>query len=60
MGLRLNGDSPKYVDIVFEKQNGGDKLFIKVEDDYRNSVAVGQWVHRTDGTVALRIRKEDI
>lgn len=59
MGLRLNGDSPKYIDIVFEEQ-GHDKVFVEVEDDYRNSIAVGQWMTRKNGQKVLRIRKEDI
>ena len=59
MGLRLNGDSPKYIDIVFEGEMP-DLVFVEVEDDYRNSIKVGQWMDRKNGQKVLRIRKEDL
>jgi hypothetical protein len=58
MGLRLNGDSPKYIDIVFEGEQP-TLVFVEVEDDYRNSIKIGQWLETNDGMKRLRIRKGD-
>jgi len=54
-----NGDSPKYIDIVFEGEMPA-LVFVEVEDDYRNSIKVGRWMTRKNGQKVLRIRKEDI
>lgn len=49
-------DIGEYVDIVFDRAPGPwPQRLIEIEDARGRSVSFGQWVHRDDGTAALRI-----
>lgn len=48
----------RYFDVVFDGPPGPEAgRFIEVENERRESVSMGQWIDRGDGTWALRIAK---
>jgi hypothetical protein len=50
----------QYIDIVFDAPPGPvSGRFIEVEDTSGNSIRVGEWIERNDGTWVLRITREE-
>jgi len=52
----------KYLDIVFDGPTGGNEFgrFVEVEDDKGKSINFGEWIKRTDGHWALRIKRDSL
>jgi hypothetical protein len=59
MAVKFNatGDAqPDFVDVVFDGPPGHEAgRFVEVEDSKGNSISIGEWIDRKDGTWALRI-----
>lgn len=48
-----------YIDIVFDgSEDSPDSTFVEVEDEHGRGIRVGEWVKRSDGYYALRIRPD--